>query len=110
MTAKNELVLRVTGEILVPEEQLVDVEFDIDFCPDMELDGQNCPYCNIYAKVDSPNCGDCPMKVGGNECGRFDSTYEICYHLWAFKSTEADRQELYDLGVKYLESNTEKTQ
>jgi len=110
MTAKNELVLRVTGEILIPEGQLGDVEFDTDFCPDRELDGQNCPYCNIYAKVDSPNCGDCPMNVANNECGMFYSTYDICYRLWEKKATEEDRQELYDLGVKYLESNIDQTQ
>jgi len=111
MTDKNELVFRVTGEILIPEDQLVDVEFSSRFTPMGRIVEGNCPYCNVYLNTYTENaCDGCPMYEAGNYCGDGDSAFSVTYGLWVKNATKEDRQELYDLGVKYLESNTHQTQ
>lgn len=64
---KNALVLKATGVILVPEDQ-------IEECKQQPLhavsDASVCPYCAIYHDPDG-NCAKCPMEKAGNSCIAF---------------------------------------
>jgi hypothetical protein len=108
MKKKNKLVFKVTGKVLIPKDQLVDVEFSDEFEPEEWLNATNCPYCNLHE-----SCETCPMALAGNQCRKMDdygnplkNTFSTANEAWLEKSTEKTRQKLYRLGVKYLESNT----
>lgn len=59
---KNALVFKATGLVLVPEEQIVEVE---KWKLKVGSDATICPYCMVYFRDD---CKGCPMFEAGNKC------------------------------------------
>ena len=97
---KNDIVERVTGHILVPEDQICNVPFVPlwdDSIPD-NLCGCYCPYCLIFGEF---YCVDCPMARAGNECGAEGSTWTICNEIWVGRATKDDMLELQALCKEY---------
>jgi hypothetical protein len=98
---KNELVKRVTGLVLVPEDQLEEHPF-------VKLDTREtgatlmsgiCTYCRTY-----DNCNECLMAIADNRCGNISrSTWWEANYAWETKATDADRTELMELVNKYNE-------
>jgi len=103
MQKKNKLVEKVTGKILVPDDQLINVPYSEHFIPRDSLKGSNCPYCNIYYN-DNIKCSKCPMYKD-NYCIDVDSTYYKANILWRDLSTNDNKNELLDLGEQYKRSN-----
>jgi len=62
---KNKIFYDLTGAVLVPDDQIIDVEKEFG---DIELstgrDDLACPYCHIY----EDDCRSCIMKEKGNKC------------------------------------------
>jgi len=100
---KNKLIRKVTGKILIPKKQLVNVAYSEDFEAETELLIVNCPYCNIYYNSEF-KCNGCPMYEAGNVCNNKASTYYKANTLWMNTATRDDRNELYQLGLKYKRS------
>ena len=61
MHKKNALVKDYTGLILIPEDQIIEVEPRQLYEDDDEI----CPYCAVFSVY---ACENCPMKEAGNEC------------------------------------------
>ena len=70
---KNALTFKQTGIILVPDDQIIDMEpMRLNF---KNRDSGACPYCIEW--INSPNnCDGCPMKEAGNECAVEGDTYD----------------------------------
>ena len=71
---KNALTLEQTGIVLVPDDQIIDMEpMRLSF---KNRDAGACPYCIKW--IGFPNdCKGCPMQLAGNECGGpIDNTYD----------------------------------
>jgi len=100
MQKKNKLVKRVTGKVLIPNDQLKNVRYSREFKPSISLKDINCPYCVFY-----DSCSDCPMSRAGNNCNSIDSTFSVVNRIWQDVSTRDDRNELFKLGLKYKRSN-----
>ena len=67
---KNQIIFDETGLVLVPEDQIVEVELFNQLS--IDSDATACPYCQIYMKV---CCYGCPMAIAGNRCGdRFNDS------------------------------------
>ena len=65
LTRKNKIFFDLTGEILVPPQQIV----ELDVLPRLSQDtftgdSETCTYCVYYKGV----CSDCPMGKAGNAC------------------------------------------
>ncbi|OQX58597.1 MAG: hypothetical protein B5M52_05165 [Helicobacteraceae bacterium 4484_230] len=87
LKAKNDLIERVTGCILIPEDQLVEHEPDL-----------NCTYCTLYYD----KCDGCPMKEAGNGCiDNLETSYAKAAKVWGKKATEKDSTELLKLGKRF---------
>ena len=105
-TRKNKIVKRVTGGVLIPDEQIVEtgikqVELGAEFDLDLIVLGDGiCPYC-IYFHTDNEGCGDCPMSVAGNKCDNKGSSWRKAKSKWAEKATKEDIQELRELCEQY---------
>jgi len=102
MELKNSIVIRVTEEILVPPEQMV-LEPYVKLTPLGILGAENCPYC--MSRQDTVGCSTCPMKLAGNKCTDMLSAFNTASKLWDTLATDKDRQELFDLVVRYNEEN-----
>lgn len=108
---KNALVKRVTGVILVPEDQIVETpRVHLPINKDTGFGGlgaAECPYCQIYREI--PNdifCTKCPIELAGNRCVSIEeSSYHIADRLWIEKSTKADHKELRALCEEYNKEN-----
>ena len=99
---KNQIVFNVTGKMLVPVDQIVEVKV-VRLEPHFNIRSDNCTYCELF--LDN-GCKDCPMALAENECVKdVNNTYDICNRLWNQKVTQEDEQKLYDLIVEYNESN-----
>ena len=104
---KNEIVKAVTGVILVPEDQIMDIPEDertpLDLNDDLSeydfLGTEYCPYCALYFDND---CEGCPMYEAGNRCieGIYN-TWTKANDIWMEKSTEKDWKKLRDLVAEY---------
>jgi len=92
---KNALVLRVTGELLIPADQIVKTP-RVTLMESSVLCGGNCPYCRLYI-TETSACTNCPMKLAGNSCHSNASTYTTAHQLWTKLATADDEQELIDL-------------
>ena len=106
---KNELVFKMTGLTLVPEDQIVDTKYIDKFAAVEYLSKFNCPYCLAYLNKD---CKDCPMFEAGKHCLSMDSTYSKVEEKLQFNNKFKVGSHgftvipgLYELGVKYRESN-----
>ena len=98
MKRKNKIVFDVTYEMLVPLDQIIEVNA-VRLKPRYNLYANNCIYCELF-KNDC--CRDCPMAIAGNMClDNVNSTYKICNGLWNEKATQEDEDKLYDLIVEY---------
>ena len=87
MKRKNEIVLAKTGVILIPEEQMVELEFNEKLRPE-EGDGESCPYCVLFV---AKKCIGCPMHEANNNCiQEEDSTYNQ-----VMESLHREDKELY---------------
>ena len=71
---KNELIKKYTEMVLVPEDQIVDMELPEDKMLSMDNDGNACPYCLVFSDSDN-GCPGCPMSEAGNCCSNNGSTY-----------------------------------
>ncbi len=71
---KNELIKKYTGMILVPEDQIIDMELPKDETLSINDDRSACPYCFFY--FDYYDCSECPMSKAGNCCLNKGSTYQ----------------------------------
>lgn len=110
LAAKNALVLAVTGLILIPEDQIVDIKpAKLDVCLDQGLNdfdmlsSETCPYCAEYSYGSFLSCDDCPMALAGNECAGTAGidTWSKANSAWQERSTEKDWQALKDLAMEY---------
>jgi hypothetical protein len=103
--AKNDLILRVTGHILVPENQIVNEPkvYLFENATSGSISDVICPYCiNRGASEDVPDCSTCPMHLAKNDCNcEINSTWYICNLLWNEKATKKDKEELRKLVQKY---------
>jgi len=98
MKRKNKIVFDVTYEILVPLDQIVEVNA-VRLKPRCHLYASNCIYCELFK---NDYCRDCPMAIAGNMClDNVNSTYKICNELWNEKATQDDKDKLYNLIVEY---------
>jgi len=104
MIKKNELVKKVTGKVLIPKEQLVNIQYSDAFEPSKNLSIINCPYCNIYHNSGF-KCSGCPMDEANNNCKVERNSYRVADSLWYKLVTEEDRNELFELGLEYKKSN-----
>ena len=106
---KNEIIKAVTGVILVPEDQIVDIPENKRPLPTQNkkysspeyrfLESDFCPYCTLY--LDN-KCNGCPMNEAGNRCSPDnDNTWSVVNNLWIVKSIEEDWKKLRDLIVEY---------
>ena len=106
---KNEIIKAVTGVILVPEDQIVDIPEDkrvllaqkkkYDLFEHYYLNADYCPYCALYF---SDECKDCPMCKAGNCCNKNDhSTWYVANNLWMEKSSGVDWMKLKELIDEY---------
>jgi len=95
---KNKLVKDVTGLILTPKDQLVDIpKVQLHTFKDSTetLSREICPYCTAFY------CCDCPISKANNECGYKDSTWKVANEAWKIKATKADHNKLMQLVDKY---------
>ena len=80
MRKKNEILIKECGMVLVPEEQLIDIDCTSEMST--KTDATMCPYCvEFFLKADKDcynACEGCPMDNAGNACneGRSSSTYQ----------------------------------
>ena len=104
LKTKNELVFKVTGKVLIPDDQLIEHELNDDEFGRFEswsrLDDENCTYCLKHY----PACHNCPMGKAGNRCSNDDSTYQVATDAWNRLATKENEKELLNLGVKFKES------
>ena len=100
LRAKNKLVERVTGHILIPEDQLEEHEPDMtQFDPRRELSKFNCTYCTLYY---DKACKGCPMKEADNGCiDHLKTSYDKTCDAWIEKATYEDKAELQRLGERF---------
>jgi hypothetical protein len=103
---KNKLVYKATGMVLVPEDQIIDMGYKDTFRATEHLDKLSYPYCLYYFDND---CKGCIMYEKGNGCLDGYSSYErIIEYLENKECLTSDYDiipGLYELGVKYKESN-----
>ena len=109
MKRKNEIVKAVTGVILVPEDQIVDIPEDkrvllaqkkkYDLFEYHFLNADYCPYCALYINNE---CKGCPMYEAGNRCdqGKYN-TWTKANKIWTEISTKKDWKKLRDLVAEY---------
>jgi hypothetical protein len=105
---KNKIVKRVTGVVLIPDDQIVEtgmeqVELEIGKFDLNALGGGICPYC-IYFYKDWCKCCECPMALAGNKCNNDNnSSWRKAKSRWVKKATttEEDIQELRELCEQY---------
>lgn len=65
LTRKNKIFFDLTEEILVPPEQIVELDVLPRLRNEMYVgDSAGCTYCVYYKGV----CSDCPMGKAGNAC------------------------------------------
>jgi hypothetical protein len=67
---KNKLIYDQLGLILVPEDQIIDIE---PMKISEEADYLACPYCIKYLF-----CHGCPMNKADNNCNNLNSSYGQC--------------------------------
>jgi len=100
---KNDIVLRVTGVILVPADQIVDIPpVLLSTEPISWLDGSICPYCRAFQKEE--DCPDCPMYLANNRCSSSSntpSTWGKADIRWDKLATDTDKAELLALVIDY---------
>ena len=102
---KNKIVKRVTGEVLIPDDQIMEtgmkqVELGAEFNFDLIVLGDGiCPYCIYFYTKEG--CDNCPMSVAGNQCEDSGSSWRKAKSKWAEKATTDDIQELRELCKQY---------
>lgn len=108
---KNEIIKRITGLTLVPEEQIQEVPV-LELKPENENDADICPYCLYYKKEQDDfdtSCGECPMELHDNQCYELGSTYiEVSNKLnYVYKDTTfiGDIPEIQALVKQFNTSN-----
>jgi hypothetical protein len=109
LEAKNEIVKRVTGVTLIPEDQIIEHKF-VELFPvyPKELYGEICTYCQTY-DVKETYCEECPMSTAGNICeDNTDSTWHKANLEWIKLATEYDKEELENLAVQYNDEQGKK--
>ena len=98
---KNKIVFDVTGVVLVPPNQIEEVEFrELRSYFAEDLSAYICPYCHIYYEG-VLRCSGCPMAEKGNLCEIEGSTWQRASTLWLEKSKGRDRKKLSKLIKKY---------
>ena len=123
LTKKNEIVERVTGKVLDPDDQMEEVPFkELDtligaYLADntMSLHAGICPYCETHREpVDTYkhtriNCDNCIMDKAGNGCmsAKEISTWEDCHELWDELATRKDATDLISLVEQYNKEGEE---
>ena len=73
---KNAILFDLTGVVLVPANQIKDVEpikMQEETKPNRINDGKICPYCLVYLSFGNEpeketSCEDCPMGKANNRC------------------------------------------
>lgn len=69
---KNDITAKYTGIRIVPENQIVDMEFKQKLGYNAS---DSCPYCVLYQKLCEKtyetSCEGCPMDKAGNRCKDF---------------------------------------
>ncbi len=100
---KNKIVFEVTGVVLVPLDQIEEVEFrELESFFTTTLCGDICPYCLIYySQMGALRCSGCPMAKKGNLCRTGGSTWKRASTLWSEKSKLKDHAKLNKLIRKY---------
>jgi len=107
MKRKNEIVKAVTGVILVPEDQIIDIPEDkrkpLDLDDDLSeydfLGTGYCPYCALYF---DDGCEGCPMFEADNDCNQDNNgTWAKANKIWTEISTKKDWKKLRDLVTEY---------
>ena len=104
---KNKIVKRVTGDVLIPDDQIVETgmeQVELVFGESyLKILGSDiCPYCIYYYK-DEEGCSNCPISLAGNKCDNKGSSWRKAKSKWAEKATTADIQELRELCEQYNE-------
>ena len=124
LTKKNEIVERVTGKVLVPDDQMEEVPFqELDtlvgaYLVDnttMSLHAAICPYCEAHRELVETckhariNCDNCIMDKKGNGCmsAEESSTWEDCHELWDELATKKDEADLISLIEQYNKEGKE---
>jgi len=97
---KNDIIEKTTGLVLVPDDQIIDLE---PMPLDVYEDGEACPYCIAFE-----DCKGCPMKLAGNCCnGIEESTYRQVYKALSGGIVQSPlvKKDIRDLVKEYNESN-----
>lgn len=101
---KNEIVKKVTGVVLTPENQIVDepkVKLDDDYFE--YLISSTCPYCmnRKNGEFCPCDCDTCPMYLAGNYCLNENSTWLKANKIWRQKATNKNKYEFKLLVLEY---------
>jgi hypothetical protein len=102
---KNEIIERATGIILVPEDQIVEVQMPIQLS--MAGDAAACPYCHLYL-LKKRECIGCPMSKASNQC-EFDgdNTYDKVYSALGTNITSPISEVHGELAALIYQFNSE---
>lgn len=73
LRAKNEIIYEATGIVLVPEEQIKEVDCRVPLSTIYDV--YTCPYCIKNIHEEELRCEECIMEKSGNGCLQADSTY-----------------------------------
>lgn len=101
---KNEIVKRVTGETLVPEDQIIDEPKVLlnNFPGIFKLHAEICPYCvSRAAELGHVYCKTCPMYLADNGCDDINSTWNKANKIWRNLATESDKFQIERLVNRY---------
>lgn len=106
LTRKNELVLAVTGNQLLDEDQIVDepkVKLSDVPADARTLQWDTCPYCVARSTNGRGiDCSTCPMFLAGNGCNDSEfSTWRTAKQLWDEHVTEEDIAQMQKLVKSY---------
>lgn len=75
ITRKNEIIEKHTGIVLVPADQVENIEIGSTRLS-MQADPEACPYCaKFYVHDYNERCAGCPMHNAYNSCFKAGSTY-----------------------------------
>jgi len=115
---KNEITMKHLGNILIPEDQIIEIEITKKMVLDMKeyvnspinlLDADNCLYCGKYWNGFSNTCNNCPMELANNRCGTdANNTYDICdvaTEQLSLEKKDELRIDLVSLGKRFIEAH-----
>jgi len=119
MIEKNHILFEHIGQILVPDDQLVELpllpsmvlsmkNYLTGGIKDFLLSATNCLYCVVYNTHNAPSCVKCPMALAGNKCSGISSTLHSCSNAIDKLDDDARlelEKALIDLAERYILHN-----